>query len=289
MTGGPRSNKYTFSVNSVARENCPVVARRAKPEAGGETTNKLLINRNGEIAMSENVIINKQFTGPPGYGQGGYICGMVAELVGGAAEVTLRQPAPLEKPLQVQRFDEGDVAISDGDTLIAKGSPVTFDIDVPSPVSFSEAEAASKSYWGIKQHPVPSCFVCSPQIPVDIGLGIFPGPIEERSMVATPWKPPARLNGADGKVDSKFLWAALDCPSGWALVHAGFMGSAVPLHPAVLGRLSGKISEPVEVGQQCIVIGWSIGMDGRKGYAGSAIYSSSGDLHAVGRATWIKI
>ncbi|MGD8264514.1 MAG: hypothetical protein PVJ22_19275, partial [Desulfobacterales bacterium] len=212
--------------------------------------------------MSENVIINKQFTGPPGYGQGGYICGMVAELVGGAAEVTLRQPAPLEKPLQVQRFDEGDVAISDGDTLIAKGSPVTFDIDVPSPVSFSEAEAASKSYWGIKQHPVPSCFVCSPQIPVDIGLGIFPGPIEERSMVATPWKPPARLNGADGKVDSKFLWAALDCPSGWALVHAGFMGSAVPLHPAVLGRLSGKISEPVEVGQQCIVIGWSIGMDG---------------------------
>jgi hypothetical protein len=108
-------------------------------------------------------------------------------------------------------------------------------------------------------------------------------------MVATPWKPPARLNGADGKVDSKFLWAALDCPSGWALVHAGFMGSAVPLHPAVLGRLSGKISEPVEVGQQCIVIGWSIGMDGRKGYAGSAIYSSSGDLHAVGRATWIKI
>jgi len=238
--------------------------------------------------MSENVIINKQFMGPPEYGQGGYVCGVVAGLIGSAAEVTLRRPAPLEKPLKVQRFDKGGVAISDGDTLIAEGSPATLDVDVPPPVRFSEAEAASKSYLGLEHHPVPTCFVCSPQIPEESGLCIFPGPIEERSMVATPWTPAARLGGTDGKVESKFLWAALDCPSGWALVLAGFMGS-VPIDPAVLGRLSGKIIEPVEVGQRCIVIGWSLGVEGRKGYAGSAIYSSKGDLHAVGRTTWIKV
>jgi len=239
--------------------------------------------------MDESVIINKEFMGPPGYGQGGYVCGVVAQLIGDAAEVTLRGPAPLEKLLKVQHLDEGGVAISDGNTLIAEGSPITFDIDVPAPVSFSEAEAASKFYLGIEHHPVPTCFVCSTQIPEESGLSIFPGLIEERSMVATPWTPAARLGRADGKVESKFLWAVLDCPSGWALLDlAGFFGS-VPYDPAALGRLSGKIIEPVEVGQRCIAIGWSLGVEGRKGYAGSAIYSSNGDLHAVARATWIRL
>jgi len=238
--------------------------------------------------MDETVIINKQFTGPPEYGQGGYVCGVVAGLIGSNAEVTLRQPAPVEKSLKVQRFDEGGVAVLDDDTLIAEASSITLDIDVPLPVSLSEAEAASKLFFGFEHHPVPTCFVCSPQIPEEGGLSIFPGPIEERSVVATPWTPAARLGRADGKVESKFLWAVLDCPSGWALNIAGFVGSA-PFDPIVLGRLSGKIMEPVEVGQRCIVIGWSIGMEGRKGYAGSAIYSSNGALHVVGRATWIKI
>ena len=36
--------------------------------------------------MDESVIINKEFMGPPGYGQGGYVCGVVAQLIGDAAE-----------------------------------------------------------------------------------------------------------------------------------------------------------------------------------------------------------
>jgi hypothetical protein len=64
--------------------------------------------------MDESVIINKEFRGPPEYGQGGYVCGVVAQLIGDAAEVTLRGPAPLEKSLKVQRLDEGGVVISDG-------------------------------------------------------------------------------------------------------------------------------------------------------------------------------
>ena len=97
--------------------------------------------------MGENVIINKQFIGRPEYGQGGYVCGVVAGLIGSTAEVTLRHPAPVEKSLRVQRFDEGGVIVLDGDTLISEASPITLDIDVPLPVSLSEAEAASKLFF----------------------------------------------------------------------------------------------------------------------------------------------
>jgi hypothetical protein len=239
--------------------------------------------------MDETVIINKEFRGPPEYGNGGYVCGVVAQLIGDAAEVTLRGPAPLEKLLKVQRLDEGGVVISDGDSIIAEGSPTTFDIDVPVPVSFEEAAAASKFYLGFEDHRVPTCFVCSPQVPEESGLHIYPSPIRERSIVATPWTPAARLGGPDGTVQSKFLWAVLDCPTGWALfAFTDFFGSPSS-DPPVSGRFSGKIIEPVEVGQRCVVIGWPLNIEGRKGFAGSAIFSSNGDLHAVVRATWIRL
>ena len=239
--------------------------------------------------MDETVIINKEFRGPPEYGQGGYVCGVVAQLIGNAAEVTLRGPAPLEKLLRVQRLDEGGVVISDGDSIIAEGSPTTFDIDVPVPVSFEEAVAASKFYLGFEDHRVPTCFVCSPQVPEESGLRIFPGPIKERSIVATPWTPAARLGGPDETVESKFLWAVLDCPSGWALMaFTDFFGS-LPSDLPISGRFSGKIIEPVEVEQQCVVIGWPLNIEGRKGFSGSAIFSSNGKLHAVAKATWIRL
>jgi hypothetical protein len=239
--------------------------------------------------MEESVIINKEFRGPPEYGQGGYVCGVVAQLIGDAAEVTLRGPAPLEKSLKVQRLDEGGVVISDGDSIIAEGSPTTLDIDVPVPVSFEEAVAASKLYLGFEDHRVPTCFVCSPQAPEESGLRIFPGPIKERTIVATPWTPAARLGGPDGTVQSKFLWAVLDCPTGVALITFTDFFGPPSSDPPVSGRFSGKIIEPVEVGQRCVVIGWPLNIEGRKGFAGSAIFSSNGNLHAVARATWIRL
>ncbi len=70
------------------------------------------INTNDKnVSMNESVIINKEFRGPPEYGQGGYVSGVVAQLIGDAAEVTLRRPAPLEKLLKVQRLDEGGVRL----------------------------------------------------------------------------------------------------------------------------------------------------------------------------------
>jgi hypothetical protein len=42
--------------------------------------------------MREQVIIDPRFRGPPDSGHGGYVCGVVAGLIDGTAEVTLRRP-----------------------------------------------------------------------------------------------------------------------------------------------------------------------------------------------------
>ena len=81
----------------------------------------------------------------------------------------------------------------------------------------------------------------------------------------------------------EFLWAALDCPSAFAFL---------PLPDGkrvVLGELSVRIESAVSPFDKCVVMGWRIGVDGKKHVAGSAIFAESGKVIAVGRATWIEI
>ena len=41
----------------------------------------------------ETITIARRFRGPPNSGNGGYVCGMLARHIAGAAEVMLRAPA----------------------------------------------------------------------------------------------------------------------------------------------------------------------------------------------------
>jgi hypothetical protein len=73
----------------------------------------------GVFAMSEQVTIHRRFHGPPNIGQGGYVCGLVANLIGPCAEVTLRSPAPLDLPLTVERMENGKVRLVNDKVTIA--------------------------------------------------------------------------------------------------------------------------------------------------------------------------
>ncbi len=81
--------------------------------------------------MNEQVVVDQRFRGPHESVHGGYVCGVVAGLVGGTAEVTLRRPPPLDTPLDVVRLDGGGIALHDGETVIAEGAPATVKIDIP--------------------------------------------------------------------------------------------------------------------------------------------------------------
>ena len=59
--------------------------------------------------------------------------------------------------------------------------------------------------------------------------------------------------------------------------------------PYVLGRLAVHIDARPRTGNDYVVTSWRVGVDGRKLFAGSALWDARGALLAVGRATWIHI
>src|SRR5205823_6387551 len=113
--------------------------------------------------MSETVVIERRFCGPPGVAHGGYACGLIAErLQAACVEVSLRAPAPLERPLTVERDGDGVVRLRAGEELVAEGRPAGLRLDVPGPVPATVAhEAAAHCPW-TERHPFPECFGCGP-------------------------------------------------------------------------------------------------------------------------------
>jgi hypothetical protein len=43
-----------------------------------------------------------------------------------------------------------------------------------------------------------------------------------------------------------------------------------------------------EVGERCAVASWPLGEDGRKLYAGTALFAANGELLALAGQTWIE-
>jgi hypothetical protein len=211
------------------------------------------------------VVIARRFRGPSDSGNGGYSCGLVAAGIGNPAEVTLRLPPPLERPL---RFD--GVKLWDGDALVAEAAATELDLEPAAGVSFAEAAKAAAPDL---DSPFPECFVCGHRR--DDGLRIFAGPVPGRDVVAAPWVPTAE------RTRPEFVWAALDCPGAYA---TGVLGRGT----VVLGRLAADIRRIPDPGERCVVVGWPLGADGRKHLAGTALYGEDGQVLGVARATWIE-
>jgi hypothetical protein len=241
--------------------------------------------------VSPEILIDRRFCGPPDSGNGGYACGLVAAQVDGPAEVTLRLPPPLEKPLSVAPGDVRSVRVLDGDALVAEGVrrvEKDLGIDVPEPVAVAVAEraaAGSQLHEHPEEHPFPTCFVCGPLRAPGDGLRILVGPVPGRSVAADTWTPAADLAGADGVVRPEFVWAALDCSGGVG----SWLADPIAGNPFVLGRMAVTIDGPVRAGAPHAVVGWRAAHDGRKVIAGSAIFTADGEVAGLARATWIQL
>jgi hypothetical protein len=57
----------------------------------------------------------------------------------------------------------------------------------------------------------------------------------------------------------------------------------------LLGELAARLDGPVRAGERCVVLGWTLGGEGRKRLAGAAIFGEDRTPRAVARATWIAI
>lgn len=231
--------------------------------------------------------IDQRFRGPPDSGNGGYAAGLAAKLLGsGAIEVTLLAPPPLDAPIEV-RIDGPEIVLAHADRELVRARPAALDFDPPPAPATIAAAAARSRYVGFREeHIIPGCFVCGPARPPGDGLRVFAGPLDPRPGgapgVAATWLPDDDLTEDDGLVAKEFLWAALDCPSYFALPAANTL-------MALLGRMTAEIRERPRAGEPLTVAAWAVGAEGRKHAARSALYGADGRLIAKAHCLWIEL
>ncbi|MBA2504872.1 MAG: hypothetical protein H0V29_02895 [Thermoleophilaceae bacterium] len=222
--------------------------------------------------------IEHRFNGPPDLGHGGYSCAVGAVLVDApVAAASLRRPVPLDTELREER-DGDSVKLLDNDDVVIEAGPATLDLDPPPPVSLAEAEATTPLY-PTDLHAFPTCFGCGPHRDPADSIRIMVGPVERREdVLADVWVP---LEEFGDPVEGLWVWAALDCPTGWG---------AVPLNqpPHVLARLTADPAiTPIRGGEPHVVTAWLIDAEGRKRRGGAAIWTADGVLCAKAEGLWI--
>ena len=237
---------------------------------------------------SATIRIPARFNGPPGSANGGYTCGLVAGAMGvDSAEVTLRDPPPLETDL-VLEYKGPRVSLRDGDTLVAEGRPTVPALQLLEPVApaqAAEAARAGRARWA-EGHPFPTCVVCGPERRPGDGLRLSPGRLGGEGTFACDWTPDASLGDGDGLVRPEFVWAALDCPTSAPVWNDP---SKPDFRPVVLARFATDILESVQPGAAHTILSWPTNIDGRKRHSAAALYTPDGEVAAISRALWIEL
>lgn len=230
----------------------------------------------------EQFQIDERFRGPPRSGNGGYVCGRIAKHLSGAVAARLKAPPPLGTELRLESSPE-QARLFHGEVLIGEAKVAQLEIHAPSPPTYEQAQEASPSFLGFRAHAFPGCFVCGPERKPMDGLRLFPGQVSGTSTIAAPWAPDSSLADESGTLRPEFLWSALDCTGGFAVLPVP-EGLAI-----VLGELCTSIVGAVQAGERCVVVGWPLGTEGRKRFAGSAVYNARSELVAQARAVWFEV
>ncbi len=248
------------------------------------------------------LVVPARFNGPPGSGNGGYTAGRLAEhfLLGrgeqpgrptssasAAVTVTLREPPPLDLPLDLAAEDDGRVTAAFGGAVIATAESGDLTRVPVQPVSVGIAREAEARYAGLSAHPFPGCFVCGTDRPLVDGMRLRPGRVSDSlgsdadDRVACTWTPDESVTDADGHAAYALVWAALDCPSGWT--------SNLAARPMVLGRITAAVDARPLPGERCVVVARVLGTEGRKTFAASTAYDPDGRVVGRAEATWIAL
>ncbi len=217
------------------------------------------------------ITLPRRYRGPRTSANGGYACGRLAAFVDAdAVEVTLRLPPPLDRTLEIVQ-EEGVVRLLDGAAVVAEARPAAVQVDPPAPVPRRQAELAQGRHVRGWSPEFGECFVCGVR---DDGLEIRVGLVAGREP----------LHAAPIVLDEpapEIVWAAIDCPGAYAV---GAEGRG----DIVLGRMTARIERVPEPAEHCVVASWPLGADGRKLYAGTALFAERGELLAIARQVWIE-
>jgi hypothetical protein len=253
---------------------------------------KLQNRKNPNKDVIGKLTIPSGYVGPPGIANGGYVCGLMANFIDGPADVVIRRPTPVEQEMQVVASGDGHYYLMDGENVVVQAKAASLDLEVPQPPNYEMAVGAAKTSIALKESPYPGwktlgihpfCFCCGADGSAAKGLKIHPGRIDGSEIVAAPWIPAPELGNDSGYVRPEFIWTALDCPGAFAFLEL------TDHRPGMSGRLIGQIDLPLPAGEPCVVIAWPVAVDGKKLFAGTAVFNAEAQL--VGRvlATWFSL
>jgi acyl-coenzyme A thioesterase PaaI-like protein len=240
---------------------------------------------------SGTLVVPRRFRGPATSGNGGWTSGALTTLLAGAGpgphppfRVRLSAPPPLETPMEVsdgRAVLDGHVVLEAaelGDVEASQGL-----IPVP-PVPYEAAVEAGERYAGLDGHPFPECFSCGPARSPGDGLRLRPGPVEgvpgAAGVVAAAWVPDQSVIDGLGLVPVPVLWAALDCPGGWAVDIVG--------RPMVLGTMTAWVLARPGREDRLVVTGRAVSVSERKATTATTLYSD-GEAVAVAAHVWVAV
>jgi hypothetical protein len=223
------------------------------------------------------------FQGPTGVGQGGWTAHRFAAQLPGAVTTAIRAPIPLETDLAVAGGDGRWELVGPDGTVHMIAASWEPEFPDPDPIGIDEAIDARRRFGElVTDHPVPFCFSCGVQ---HDSMNVHAGPIGN-DRFATDWSVPAWAVGADGRIDSGALWAAIDCCAAWWVGYSRAPRIAYTVQFAV------EELHPLEAGATYALVGWSGGADpewdGRKRHAASAAFDADGRCVARSVSFWVS-
>ena len=167
----------------------------------------------------------------------------------------------------------------------------TLEMEIPEAVSWDEAYAArERSYSlpvafhplfnGVRRGVHPICFCCGAELSETEGLQVYSAPVKNDEQVAAAWIANPYFANEAGVLPPEMIWTALDCPGQMAWRARG-------VQTGMLGRLTARIEQSVRAGERCVVTGWTMGNEGKKYFAGTALFNGRNELCAYAKAVWI--
>jgi hypothetical protein len=250
-----------------------------------------------------DLTIPARHSGPPNSGNGGWSAGALAGLVDHDCpenradtwppiEVTLRQPPPLDAPMNVSVDTDGATVASFGGAVVMSARLVPDADPVPvERVPADVARAAEATYPGLTHHPFPTCFACGTGREPGDGLRIFPGvvePFEGHARVAATWTPHPSVRedwheyvDDHGRASLATTWAALDCTGAWA--------ADIGERMMVLGRITTAVDALPAIGEQHVVVGAHLRTEGRKSFTATTLYDADDRIVARAEHVWVAI
>jgi len=231
----------------------------------------------------------RRFRGYPHRAHGGYVCGVLGEVVARDVSVRFRRPVPVEVDLSVDDDGGGAVSVADPGGVCAVASPlyVPLDVVVPPVPSYEEAEAASARFLDRASQVYDECLVCGTGRAEGDGVRLFAGVVDAAGgVVAAPWVPgPGHGDPSDpARAADRWVAAVLDCPGGYAAhlavpVRSGATLVTAEMAVTTLGRAL--------VGEPHVVVGWAVRARRLLYECATALVDSAGEVLAVARTKWM--